>query len=226
MAIANPIMNPRLLTGLKTIVFDNDGVIVDSYEANRHYYGMIREELDLPPLTDAEMHFVHTHTHGEAIRHIVPAEKFEQAMEIGENYDVANLKPYYKRSEGLRRFLAFLRSAGFNLAINTSRGDSMYMLIDHLDLENFFHPIITSNKVCVPKPHPEGLHTIMREHGVRPDEVAYIGDSYVDEKCAIAAGVRFWAYKDQALNAEVHIENFLDIKAAMQQCYKGRVLAY
>jgi len=226
MAIANHMMNSRLLTGLKTIVFDNDGVIVDSYEANMHYYSMIKEKLGLLPMTESEKYFVHTRTHNEAVRYIVPADKFEQAMEIGQAYSVDNLKPYYKRSEGLRRFLAFLRSAGFNLAINTSRGESMFMLIDYLDLDNFFHPVITSTKVCVPKPHPEGLHIIMREHGVRPDEVAYVGDSSVDEKCAMAAGVRFWAYRDQSLNAEVHIENFLDIKAAMQRCYKGRVLAY
>lgn len=226
MALANPIMNPRLLEGLKTIVFDNDGVLVDSYEANMVYYGTIRETLGMEPMSDAERHFVHTRTHNEAVRHIVPADKVEEAFEIGRNIDQSLLHPHLKRSDGIHEFLWWLRDAGFNLAVNTSRGESMDMILDLLDLHGFFHPVITSAKVTVPKPHPEGLHRIMREHGVRPDEVAYIGDSIVDEKAAQAAGVRFWAYKDNALNAQVHIDSFWDIKAAMQRCYKGDALAY
>lgn len=226
MALANPIMNPRLLEGLRSIVFDNDGVLVDSYESNMVYYGTIREELGLPPMTDAERYYVHTRTHNEAVRHIVPVDKLEQALEIGRNFDASLLRPHFKRSEGLGEFLWWLRDVGFNLAVNTSRGDSMDMVLDLLDLRGYFYPVVTSNRVSVPKPHPEGLHWIMREHGVRPDQVAYIGDSVVDERAAMAAGVRFWAYGDPALSAEVHIESFWDIKAAMQQCYKGRSLTY
>lgn len=226
MALANPIMNPRPLEGLRTIVFDNDGVLVDSYEANMVYYGVIREELGLPPMTEAERVYVHSRTHNEAVRHIVPADKQDRALEIGRNFDATLLHPYLKRTDGLGEFLWWLRDAGFNLAINTSRGESMEMLLDLLDLRGFFHPVVTSDKVSVPKPHPEGLHWIMRDHGVRPDEVAYIGDSIVDERAARAAGVRFWAFRNPPLNAAVHIDNFWDIKAALQGVYKGRALTY
>jgi phosphoglycolate phosphatase-like HAD superfamily hydrolase len=95
-----------------------------------------------------------------------------------------------------------------------------------MDLEGFFYPVITSGKVCTPKPHPEGVHRIMNAHRLAPDEVAYIGDSRVDEKTARAAGVRFWAYRDQTMEAQVHIESFWEIKAAMQRSYKGPILSY
>ncbi|MBG0789282.1 MAG: HAD hydrolase-like protein [Desulfovibrionaceae bacterium] len=226
MALANPIMNPRPLEGLRTIVFDNDGVIVDSYEANMVYYGTIRKDLGLPPLTDAEKRYVHTRTHNEAMRHIVPADKLDRAFEIGRDFDASLLHPYFKRSSGLREFLWWLRDAGFNLAVNTSRGHSMGMILDLLDLRGFFQPVITSAMVSVPKPHPEGLFRIMHAHGVQPHEVAYIGDSAVDEKAAAASGVRFWAYRNHGLNAEVHIDHFMDIKAAMQRCYKGSALTF
>lgn len=226
MAIANPIMNPRLLEGLKTIVFDNDGVLIDSYAANMHYYGSIREELGLPPLTEAEKYYVHTRTHLEAVRHIVPADQLDRALAFGADMDPASLAPYLKRSEGIRDFLWWLRDAGFNMAVNTSRGESMWMILEIMELTGFFHPVIISSKVSRPKPHPEGLHRIMREHKVRPHEVAYIGDSIVDQHAAEAAGVRFWAYRDRNLKAEVHIDHFLDIKAAMARCYKGQPLTF
>lgn len=225
MALANHMMNYGLLEGLKTIVFDCDGVLIDSYPANMVYYGNIKKQLGLPPMTEDEKYFVHTRTHKEAIKHIVPEERFDEAWEIVKNFDSSSLQQYLTRSEGVREFLWWLRDAGFNLAVNTSRTDTMDMILSMMDLEGFFHPVITSAKVCVPKPHPEGLYMIMRDHCVEPHEVAYIGDSVVDQRTARAAGVRFWAYKDMGMAADVHIEDFWSIKAVMQQCYKsnGRV---
>ena len=104
MALANPIMNPRLLEGLKTIVFDNDGVLIDSYEANMRYYGAIKEQLGLPPMTDAEKVFVHTRTHNEAVRHIVSADQVDRAFEIVGGFDSSSLQQYLKRSIGIREF--------------------------------------------------------------------------------------------------------------------------
>ena len=226
MALANHMMNPRLVQGVKTVVFDCDGVLIDSYEANMHYYGTIKAQLGLPPLTDEEKVFVHSRTHREAVAFIAPGDLFPKAWEVVRNFDSSSLLQYLRRSEGIREFLQWLRGAGFGLAVNTSRTDTMDFILSVMDLEGFFRPVITSAKVSTPKPHPEGLHMIMREHGVRPWEVAYIGDSIVDERTAVAAGVRFWAYRDQALEAEVHINSFWDIMAAMQRAYKDAVSVF
>jgi phosphoglycolate phosphatase-like HAD superfamily hydrolase len=226
MAFANQLMNPRLLRGLRCIIFDCDGVLVDSFEANMRYYGMIKERLGLPPLTDEEKTYVHTRTHKDSIRFIAPGDLFRQAWAVVQEFDSSSLFPYLRRSEGIREFLWWLRGAGFRLAVNTSRTDSMGTILRLMDLEGFFYPVITSGKVTTPKPHPEGVHRILAAHRLAPDEVAYIGDSHVDEKTALAAGVRFWAYRDPALQAQVHIDSFWDIKAAMQRCYKGPGLSH
>ena len=221
MAIANEFMNPCLRQGLKCIIFDCDGVLIDSFDANMRYYGMIKEELGLPPLTEEEKVYVHTRTHKEAIKCIAPGDYFEKAWEAVEAFDSTSLMPYIKRSEGLLEFLWWLRDTGFLLAINTSRADTVDMILEKKDLEGYFYPVITSAKVCEPKPHPEGVYKILTALQVQSHEVAYIGDSHVDEKTARTAGVRFWAYKDVNLEALVHIDSFWSIKAAMQRCYKG-----
>ncbi|CCH47602.1 HAD family hydrolase [Pseudodesulfovibrio piezophilus] len=221
MALANPLMNVKLLEGLKCVIFDCDGVLIDSLQANIHYYGNIKEQLGLPPLTASEIKHVHMFTHRDAIKHIVPDELFEQAWEVVRNFDSSSLTQYMTRSEGVREFLCWLRDTGFKLAVNTSRADSMDFILKLMDLEGFFFPVMTSGKLVSPKPHPEGMFKILRELDMQPEEVAYIGDSLVDEKAGRASGVRFWAYRNQSLSAQVHIESFWDIKAAMQRCYKG-----
>jgi HAD superfamily hydrolase (TIGR01509 family) len=221
MALANPLMDARLLEGVKCVVFDCDGVLIDSLEANKRYYGLIKKQLGLNPLTDSEIEFVHMHTHKDAINHIVPDELFTKAWELVKAFDSTSLSQYLKRSEGVLEFLVWLRAHGFKLAVNTSRADTMDFILNLMHLEGFFYPVITSDTVVYPKPHPEGMFRIMRTLGVAAEELAYIGDSLVDAKTAEAAGVRFWAYKDSRLNAQVHIESFWDIKAAMQRCYKG-----
>ena len=100
------------------------------------------------------------------------------------------------------------------------------MILDLLDLRGFFPSRGHLGHGVRAQAASRGLYRIMRDHGVRPDQVAYIGDSVVDERAAEAAGVRFWGYRDHALNAEVHIDSFWDIKAAMQRCYKGSALTY
>lgn len=226
MALANPLMDSRLVEGVKCVVFDCDGVLIDSIEANNQYYNSVKTQLGLTPLTREELHYVHIHTHQDAIAHIVPDELLDKAWEVVKQFDSTTFAQYITRSEGIREYLSWLRSAGFKMAVNTSRGDTIDFILKTMDLEGFFYPVITSAKVRAPKPHPEGMFMIMGEHDLKPSEIAYIGDSIVDEKTAKASGVRFWAYRDQALDAQVHIENFWDIKAAMQRCYKGTSSLY
>ncbi|QGY41297.1 HAD-IA family hydrolase [Pseudodesulfovibrio cashew] len=226
MALANPLMNPALVSGLKCIIFDCDGVLIDSLQANIKYYGDIKEQLGLPPITQSEIHYVHSRTHKLALEHIAPGDLLPKAWELAKGYDSSSLSSYLKRTEGIREFLCWLRSAGFKLAVNTSRTDTMDYILKIMDLEGFFFPVITSAKVAAPKPHPEGVYKILRTLNVRPEETAFVGDTHVDEKTARAAGVRFWAHGDQTLSAEVHIEDFWEIKAVMQRCYKGSRCSY
>jgi len=43
-------------------IFDCDGVLFDSKEANRHYYNFIATELGREELSPEELEYVHMHT--------------------------------------------------------------------------------------------------------------------------------------------------------------------
>jgi len=55
------------MTDLKLVVLDCDGVMFDSREANRAYYGHLRGHFGRPPLTEAEVAFVHAHPAPESV---------------------------------------------------------------------------------------------------------------------------------------------------------------
>jgi len=126
-----------------------------------------------------------------------------------------------KRMDGLFEFLWWLRDCGFPMAINTSRTDTMNLVLELMDLEGFFYPVVTSADVRRPKPHPEPMYQAMNKIGARPEEVVFIGDSVVDQHCAQAAGVRFWAYGNQHLEADLHITDYWTLRRCMQRAYPG-----
>lgn len=198
----------EFLKGIRGLIFDCDGVLVDSKDANRMYYNMVRAKLGMLPITPEEEDFVHAHAVSASIGHIIPVERLAEAEAARREIDVTELFEFTYLQPGLTDLLDTLRDMGYRLGVNTNRTDSMEALLENFDLTEFFHPVITAAKVGHPKPNPEGVHKILREWGMTRQQVAYIGDSLVDEQTARAAGVAFWAYCNPRLAAHAHVSDF------------------
>ena len=54
--------------GLAGVVFDCDGVMIDSRDANRVFYNTVLAELNLPPMGPEEESYAFMATAGEALR--------------------------------------------------------------------------------------------------------------------------------------------------------------
>ena len=209
MPVCNDQAPATFLDGVKGVIFDCDGVLVDSKVANRMYYNTVRTKLGLLPMTPDEEEFVHAHAVTVSIAHIIPVERLAEAEEARREIDYEqDIMPFTFLEEGLVDLLSTLRDLGFLLAVNTNRTDSMEMLLETFDLTEYFSPVITAAKVSHPKPNPEGVHHILRDWSFTRHQVAYIGDSSVDELTARAAGVSFWAYKNPKLTAKLHVGSY------------------
>jgi HAD superfamily hydrolase (TIGR01549 family) len=211
--------NPAtFLDGVKGVIFDCDGVLVDSKVANRMYYNTVRKKLGLLPMTPEEEDFVHAHAVTVSIAHIIPVERLVEAEEARREIDYEqDIMPFTFLEEGLVELLSTMRDLGYLLAVNTNRTDSMEMLLETFDLTEYFSPVVTAAKVSHPKPNPEGVHQILRHWSLTRQQVAYIGDSSVDELTARAAGVPFWAYKNPKLPAALHVGSFERLRRCFLQ---------
>ena len=182
----------------KVVIYDCDGVLLDSIESNYIFYNRIMKGLGRPEidrLCSESERVLHTFSYLDVIEHFFGKDpQKEQAIAIGKTIRYKELMPYMRREEGLVETLTTLKGK-VELAICTNRAASMEIIIEDFGLEGFFGCIMTAGKVANPKPHPEPLLKVLEHYGIGPQEALFVGDSAVDMQAAAAAGIPFIAYK-------------------------------
>ncbi len=173
------------------IIFDCDGVIINSKDANTKFYNMILEKLNMPRMSPSQEEYVHSHTVYESIKHIVPSSMFEKAIEIGREISYMEVIDLIKIEDGLLDFLDVLKNMNKRCAINTNRTNTMPIILNTFNLNDYFDPVVTAEVVKNPKPHPESIFYILKKWKTTPEKVIFIGDSRVDELTAKNVPVDF-----------------------------------
>ena len=208
-------MNAR--QNIPAVIFDCDGVMFDSRQANINFYNHLLAHFSLPPVKEDEVAFVHMHTVDNSIRHIfrgTPYVKEAQEYRMGVDY-----APFIKdmiMEPGLKELLGLLRP-GFGLAVATNRSNTIGKVLESNGLDKYFDVIVSSLDVKNPKPHPESLFKILDFFGIGPLESLYVGDSYVDYETAREAGVPFVSYKNRTLDAAYHVDHLMEINRKAQE---------
>jgi HAD superfamily hydrolase (TIGR01549 family) len=197
---------------LKGLIFDCDGVLIDSREANRRFYDSILRQMGLPGMSVQQVDYVHTRTVSESIEHIVPRHRLDEALEIASGMGYEEVLPYIRLEPGLIEFLQALADRGIRRAVNTNRTGTMELILERFQLASYFSPVMTAMRLSNAKPHPESVQRILSDWGLPLEQVAYLGDSEVDEQTAGAAGVAFWAYKNRDLKAERFVSDFRSLQ--------------
>lgn len=211
MPICNDFLDSGFLDGIKGVAFDCDGVLFDSWEANKAFYNTIREALGLEPMDSDMEHYVHAHAVRESVLRVTPEGREEEGFAAARGIDYHTLLHHMIPEPGMESTLRTLREAGLRLAVFTNRTNSMETVLSVFGLEPYFETVMTAGKVP-PKPRPDGLLRILDQWGAAPREIAFVGDSGLDQRSAEAAGVPFWAYKAPHLPADLHVPDFWSLK--------------
>ncbi len=197
---------------LKLVIFDCDGVMFDSLDANRHYYNHILAHFGHPGMSAEELGYVHVHHVMDSIRHIFrnyPGD-YPAAVAYRQGLDYTPYLQYMRMEPDLPEFLSFLRPR-YKTAISTNRADTMAKVLALFDLRDSFEKVVTVLDVAQPKPHPEALCQILDYFSCRAEEAIYIGDSLVDREHTAAVGMRLIAFKSPTLSAEFWVDSFMAI---------------
>jgi HAD superfamily hydrolase (TIGR01509 family) len=197
------------------VIYDCDGVLFDSLEANTKLYNDLCSMVGRGPLREEEIQYVHTHTVFEAIHFIFRKENDleKKALEIlkQKKIDLKNYVSYLKMEPHLVEVLEKLKEKGMLRAVNTNRTTSMPYIMERFNLWPYFEMVVTALDVKNPKPHPESIEKIIEAFKLKKEEAVFVGDSDVDKQTAESSGVRFVAYKNREIANDLFIEDHLDL---------------
>ena len=200
---------------IRCVIYDCDGVLFDSFEANTKLYNDLCAWVGRGPLSEEEMQYVHIHTVFEAIHFIFGKENGleKKAIEIlrERQGDLKNYVEYLKMEPHLFQTLESLKEKGILRVINTNRTTSMKHVMERFNLGPYFEMVVTALDVKNPKPHPESIEKILEAFQLKKEEAVFIGDSEVDKQTAESSGVRFIAYKNREIANDLFIEDHLDL---------------
>lgn len=203
--------------GLQGLIFDCDGVMFDSRAANIGYYNLILEALDLPRLSAEDEEYAHMHAWQETLNHVVPRERFVDLPKARQSIDYCSMvTPMLTPEPGLCELLEYMQTVGLRAAVHTNRSNSMEYTLNHFGMTHLFDVVMTAGVVAA-KPSPEGIYVIQKEWQAAMTDMAFLGDSELDEQAARSAGVPFWAYKSPKLTADWHVSDFMTVLDALKK---------
>jgi HAD superfamily hydrolase (TIGR01509 family) len=197
---------------IRAVAFDCDGVLFDTEQANRIYYGRILQHFGRPAMTDEQFTFVHMNTVYESLAYLFPDQKaLEAAHVFRKSMDYRQFLRYLKMEPHLFSLLEKLRPHT-KTAIATNRTDTMDRLLTEFNLDGWFDLVVTCSDVEHPKPQPDALLKILDHFKFEAHQVIYVGDSRVDEQAAKAAGMPLVAYRNPDLASDYHINDLKELE--------------
>jgi len=220
-------MDLRKKWDVDCVIYDCDGVLFDSLDANRRLYNTIARAARGTELDNDELRYCHTHTVYQSIAHICrsDAETERRAREFfASSIDFRDFIPYLTMEPHVTETLERLKARGISRAISTNRTTSMKHIMERYGLWRYFDVVVTAAHQAQggsdggpagtilqakSKPDPEGVEKILKTLNVRREATLYIGDSEVDMGTARSSGVRFVAYKNSTLEADASIDDHL-----------------
>ena len=205
---------------LQGVIFDCDGVLIDSREANLTYYNRLLLAADCAPMTREQEDFVHMASERQAVEHILSPEAMARYHELAAKAPYREIVlPLLRLEDGAEAVLTRLRERGLRLAVHTNRGAGMWQVLDKFSLRGMFEPVMTVVQAA-PKPSPEGVLRILEAWGLPPAAVMFVGDSEADAAAARDAGVPLIAFKNTALRTAVaHVASFAELETVLSDAH-------
>ncbi|MCI5147591.1 MAG: HAD family hydrolase, partial [Candidatus Electrothrix sp. AR3] len=142
----NPLPFLRKKFMLKLVIFDCDGVMFDSREANRAYYNKILQQFSCPPMNEEEVGYVHIHNVFDSIQYIFRQHtqmSMEQVKQYRQQLDYAPFLQHMIMAPDLKEFLKTI-SPKYHRAISTNRTNTMDMVLDLFSLRTYFEIVMTA----------------------------------------------------------------------------------
>lgn len=177
------------------VVFDVDGVLVDSYAAHFRSWLALADEGRSPRMTEDQFQATFGRTSRETIAALWPDQSWgpAQIAELDDRKEVLFreiLRTEFRPIPGAAALIESLHDAGFQLAAGSSGPpDNVALVLDNLGCRDRFDVVVTGADVQRGKPDPEVFLACARGLDVEPSHCAVIEDAIVGVEAANRAGM-------------------------------------
>lgn len=199
---------------IKAVLFDIDGVLLDSFEANIAFFQALFVHFGYPKPKRKEFIPLSHMTMWNVIKAVTKLESEEEIKNIWEFGKKFSHKEHQliKIPPNAEKIVDKLASL-YQLGIVTSRvRENIYFIEFLAKLEKNFQITVAFEDTINHKPHPEPLLFASRELNIKPAEIVYVGDTESDGIAAKAAGMKFILFgKTAYLNVENHTYSFKEL---------------
>jgi beta-phosphoglucomutase-like phosphatase (HAD superfamily)/dTDP-glucose pyrophosphorylase len=185
------------MTTPELVIFDLDGVLIDSKELHFEALNEALREIDSKFEISHSNHS--TKYDGLSTRRKLemlhsekgfPLEHFEKVWKLKQDITLRMLGEI-KRDEELISFMVFLQNQGIKLAVASNAvRNTIDLVLRNLGIIDFFSLILSNENVKSSKPHPEIYWKTMMHFEVVPDATVIFEDSYVGRLAALRSGAR------------------------------------
>lgn len=192
---------------MKAVVFDMDGVIVDSEPANLKQladfmktYGVVPDDAFLHSLVGSSISYT-------AIQCTKVMKQTWSEQEFNTQLDAYALAhPVVYKSiirEGIKETLLQLHKNGFRTAIASSAPlMNIQRMLQECDLVEAFDIVLSGEMFAESKPNPEIYLKAAEKLGCLPEECIAVEDSHFGIEAGLRAGMRTIAFEDQRFGTD------------------------
>ena len=183
----------------KLLILDCDGVLVKSEAANLAYYNLMFRRFALPEVAQedrASRRLLHTLSTPQVIEHFFPENLRPEVRVYAAGLEYETVAGMIEPEPGWVETLSSLK-ARMKVCVATNRGRSAPGVIEAVGLTDLVDHVFMVHDVKNPKPAPDLIELAISHFGVSADEAVYVGDSELDRKASMGAGVKFIGFRTE-----------------------------
>ncbi|HEV8601263.1 MAG TPA: HAD-IA family hydrolase [Patescibacteria group bacterium] len=209
------------MTKLKAVIFDIDGVLIDSVYANAVFFERLFKRVGIRYSKTEYIKLNHL-TMWNIVKHF---SKEKSETKIRKIWLQAKQSEYpfelVKVPKDSKQVVASLAKK-YKLAVVTARvKNGVLPVLRRYGYNKYIKTTVAYEDYKYPKPHPEPLMKALGKLKIKPSEAVYVGDMPSDVQCASVAGVKsIFFSRRKNKKADYNVKSFKELRKLLEN-YAG-----